>query len=161
MGLTSMAGEDSVEGMARKLRLQYPGAMHHVMSRGDHLEPVSLEEADRRLFVSTLGESCATTDWQIHAYCLISNHFHLVPETQEAKALRRMREEMGRLAWEAGALRQAGKGDERQVRLAARIRKDTTMSLKWIAQHLEMGRWTHVSTLLGAKRKQESIKSED
>ena len=84
MGLTSVAGEDRVAGMARKLRLQYPGAMYHLMSRGDHLEPVFLEEADRRLFVSTLGESCAKTDWQIHAYCLMGNHFHLVVETPKA-----------------------------------------------------------------------------
>ena len=47
------------------------------------------------------------------------------------------------------------------ARLAARIRKDTTMSLKWIAHHLEMGTWTHLSNLLGAKRKQERLKSEN
>jgi hypothetical protein len=44
-------------------------------------------------------------------------------------------------------------------RVAARLRKETTMSLKWIAQHLEMGSWTHVSNLLGARRKPESLKS--
>ena len=54
--------------MVRKLRLQYPGAMYHVMSRGDHLEAVFREAEDRRVFLSTLGESCAQTDWQIHAY---------------------------------------------------------------------------------------------
>jgi REP element-mobilizing transposase RayT len=70
--------------MARKLRLHYAGAVYHVMSRGDHLEPVFLEETDRRQFVSTLGESCGKTDWQIHAYCLMSNHFHLVVETPKA-----------------------------------------------------------------------------
>jgi hypothetical protein len=47
------------------------------------------------------------------------------------------------------------------VRLAARLRNETTMSLKWIAQHLAMGSWTHVSNLLGAKRKRESLKSEN
>ena len=41
----------------------------------------------------------------------------------------------------------------RKVRLAARLRKDTTLNLKWIAQHLKMGSWTHVSNLLGAKTK--------
>jgi hypothetical protein len=44
------------------------------------------------------------------------------------------------------------------VRLAARIRMETTTSLKWIAQHLEIGSWTHVSNLLGARRKQGSLK---
>jgi hypothetical protein len=51
--------------MARKLRLQYPGAIYHLMSRGDRREPVFLEDADRSLFVSTLGEACAKTDWQV------------------------------------------------------------------------------------------------
>ena len=60
-------------------------------------------------------------------------------ETQEACALRLLGEEMSRLGWNESALRQAGKGDERKVRLAARLRKETTMSLKWIAQHLAMG----------------------
>ena len=73
-----------IEGVARKLRLQYAGAVYHVMSRGDHREPVFLEEEDHRIFVSTLGESCVKTDWQIHAYCLMSNHFHLVLETPKA-----------------------------------------------------------------------------
>ena len=67
--------------MARKLRLQYAGAISHLMSRGDRREPVSLEEADRRLFLATLGEACAKTDWQVHGWCLISNHFHPVVET--------------------------------------------------------------------------------
>ena len=71
------------------------------------------------------------------------------------------REEMGRLGWNESSLRQAGKGDERKLRLVARLREDTTMSLKWIAQHLAMGSWTHVSNLLGSKRKQESLKSEN
>jgi REP element-mobilizing transposase RayT len=70
--------------MARKLRLQYAGAIYHLMSRGDRREPVFLEEADRRLFLATLGEACAKTDWQVHAWCLMSNHFHLVVETPQA-----------------------------------------------------------------------------
>jgi REP element-mobilizing transposase RayT len=70
--------------MARKLRLQYPGAIYHLMSRGDHKEPVFLDDADRRLFLSTLTEACAKTDWQVHAYCLMNNHFHLVVETPKA-----------------------------------------------------------------------------
>jgi REP element-mobilizing transposase RayT len=70
--------------MARKLRLQYPGAIYHLMSRGDRREPVFLDDADRALFVSTLGEVCSKTDWQVHAYCLMKNHFHLVVETPKA-----------------------------------------------------------------------------
>ena len=63
-------------------------------------------------------------------------------EAQEAKAKRMIREELKRMGWDTRTLRQVGKGDKRKVRLAARLRKETTMSLKWIAQHLEMGSWT-------------------
>jgi REP-associated tyrosine transposase len=67
--------------MARKLRVQYPGAIYHVMSRGDHLEVIFRELQDRQLFLATLSETCDKTDWQVHAFCLMSNHFHLVIET--------------------------------------------------------------------------------
>src|SRR5216110_1082292 len=67
--------------MARKLRVQYPGAIYHLMNRGDRREPIFKDDADRRRFLETLGEACARTSWQVHAYCLMSNHFHLVVET--------------------------------------------------------------------------------
>ena len=64
--------------MPRKLRVEYKGAIYHVMNRGDRREPIFLDDGDRRLFVETLGQACRKTGWQIHAYCLMSNHFHLV-----------------------------------------------------------------------------------
>ncbi|MGO9203086.1 MAG: transposase, partial [Limisphaerales bacterium] len=64
--------------MARKLRIQYPGAIYHVMNRGDRQEPVSGDDRDRRRFLETLTEACQKTGWQAHAFCLMSNHFHLV-----------------------------------------------------------------------------------
>ncbi len=69
--------------VARKLRVQYPGAVYHLMSRGDHREDIFRDDDDRRLFLKTVGEACAKTGWQIHAYCLMRNHFHLVVETPE------------------------------------------------------------------------------
>jgi len=315
------------------MRREFAGAIYHVMNRGDRRKAIFRSAQDRRLFLSTLTEACGKTAWQIHAYCLMRNHFHLVIETpqanlvvgmkwllgvytkhfnikhkecghlfagrykalhvegggngylrtvcdyvhlnparagllkrgepledfpwssygdylktarqrpawlrvdrllgekgiardseagrrqfarlteerrredlanefkpvergwclgseefrrellasadgrdrrvkathygaqrregQEAKALRLLREEKARLGWDKADLRRAAKGDERKVRLAARLRKETTMSLKWIAQHLSMGSWTHVSNLLGAWRKHESLKSEN
>jgi putative transposase len=67
--------------MSRKLRVQYPGAVYHVMNRGDRREPIYAEDQDRLLFLDTLAEGCEKTDWQVHAWCLMSNHFHLVSET--------------------------------------------------------------------------------
>ena len=70
--------------MPRKLRLEYDGAIYHVLSRGDRRQAIFLGDADRELFLRTLGEACKKTDWQIHAYCLMKNHFHLVIETPKA-----------------------------------------------------------------------------
>ena len=70
--------------MARKLRVQYPGAIYHVMNRGDHREAIFRSPKDRQLFLETLGQACEKTDWQVHAFCLMGNHFHLVVETPRA-----------------------------------------------------------------------------
>lgn len=69
--------------MARKLRLEYPGAIYHVMNRGDRREPIFQDDLDRTRFLVTLGETCAKADWQVHAWCLMNNHFHLVLETPQ------------------------------------------------------------------------------
>lgn len=307
--------------MPRQLRLEYPGAIYHVMNRGDRREAIFRDDADRQRFLSTLSEACGKTEWQIHAYCLMSNHFHLVIETpapnlvvgmkwllgvytkrfnirhrecghlfagrykalfveasgngylrtvcdyvhlnparakllkareplesfrwssygdylkptrqrppwlrvdrllgekgipkdsvsgrrefaagmerrraadlklefkpvergwclggesfreellaaaanrigathygserreaEEAKARRLVKEEMDRMGFAEPALLKAAKGDKRKVEIASRLRRETTMTLKWIAQRLSMGGWTNVSNLLGAER---------
>ena len=69
--------------MARKLRVQYAGAVYHVMNRGDRREGIFKDDPDRQCFLATLGEACAKTGWQIHALCLMPNHFHLVVETPQ------------------------------------------------------------------------------
>ncbi len=77
--------------MPRALRIEYPGAIYHVMNRGDHREPIFRDDFDRRRFLLTLGETCGKANWQIHAYCLMLNHFHLVIETPEANLVAGMR----------------------------------------------------------------------
>jgi putative transposase len=77
--------------MARKLRVQYPGAIYHVMSRGDRREPIFRDEVDQRRFLETLGEACVKTGWQVHSYCLMLNHFHLVVETPKANLVAGMK----------------------------------------------------------------------
>lgn len=69
--------------MARKLRIQFPGAIYHVMSRGDRREDIFRDDLDRESFLQTLADSCVKTGWQVHAFCLMTNHFHLVVETPE------------------------------------------------------------------------------
>mgnify|MGYP001765238822 FL=1 len=70
--------------MPRKLRVQYPGAIYHVMSRGDRREDIFFDDVDRHDFIKTLAEACQKADWQVHAFCLMSNHYHLVVETPNA-----------------------------------------------------------------------------
>src|SRR5437762_12605913 len=70
--------------MPRPLRIEYPGALYHVMSRGDQREAIFWDDEDRYQFLSTLGEACLKTGWQVHAYCLMTNHFHQVLETPQA-----------------------------------------------------------------------------
>ena len=53
--------------MARKLRVQFAGAIYHVMNRGDRREAIFADDEDRRLFMTALDEVCEKTDWQIHA----------------------------------------------------------------------------------------------
>lgn len=67
--------------MARKLRVEYPGAIYHVMNRGDRGEAIFKDEADRERFLETLDQACVKTGWQVHSVCLMRNHFHLVVET--------------------------------------------------------------------------------
>lgn len=69
--------------VTRPLRIQYDGALYHVLSRGDRREAIFLDDTDRREFLRSVGEACLKMGWQVHAYCL-SNHFHLVLETPQA-----------------------------------------------------------------------------
>lgn len=68
--------------MPRQIRREFAGAIYHVMNRGDRGgEDIFRSDGDRRMFLSTMTEACAKTGWQIHAYGLMRNHFHLVVET--------------------------------------------------------------------------------
>src|SRR5438105_10479556 len=77
--------------MARKLRVEYARAIYHVMSRGDRREAIFHDDQDRLRFLQTLGEGCKKTDWQVLAYCLMDNHFHLVVETPQANLVAGMK----------------------------------------------------------------------
>lgn len=77
--------------MARKLRVEYPGAIYHVMNRGDRREEIFKDDKDRERFLETLGEVCVKTGWQVHALCLMGNHFHLVLETPKGNLVAGMK----------------------------------------------------------------------
>jgi REP element-mobilizing transposase RayT len=51
----------------RQVRIQYPGAMYHVMSRGNRRQDIFLDDVGRQDFLKTLAEACQKTGWQVHA----------------------------------------------------------------------------------------------
>ncbi|MCR4312044.1 MAG: transposase [Candidatus Uhrbacteria bacterium] len=70
--------------MARPLRIEYPGALYHVTSRGNKKQDIFLTQNDRFLFLLTLNKIIKTHNWICHAYCLMNNHYHLLIETPDA-----------------------------------------------------------------------------
>jgi REP-associated tyrosine transposase len=78
--------------MARPLRLEFAGALYHVTSRGDGREDIYRADADRRGFLDVLGEVQGRFHWTVHAYCLMSNHYHLLIETPDANLAKGMRQ---------------------------------------------------------------------
>ena len=77
--------------MPRKERVEYAGAVYHVMDRGDRSETIFLGDGDRELFLKTLGQACERTGWHVHSYVLMGNHYHLLLETPEANLCAGMR----------------------------------------------------------------------
>jgi REP element-mobilizing transposase RayT len=77
--------------MARALRIEYPGAVYHVMARGNQGGPIFADDLDRRRWVETLAEGCEKTGWQVHAYVLMGNHYHLLVETPEGNLVAGMK----------------------------------------------------------------------
>jgi len=78
--------------MSRPLRLEFAGALHHVMARGNARAAIVLEDVDRQLWVDALGRIADRFGWQVWAYCLMDNHYHLLVETPQADLSRGMRE---------------------------------------------------------------------
>jgi len=77
--------------MSRPLRLEFSGALYHVTSRGNERKPIYREEKDFELFFDILGEACERFNWVVHAYCLMTNHYHLLVETPDANLSKGMR----------------------------------------------------------------------
>lgn len=77
--------------MARPLRIEFAGALYHVTSRGNGREDIYLDDSDRELFMVVLGEACSLFNWTVHAWCLMSNHYHLLVETPDSNLSRGMR----------------------------------------------------------------------
>jgi len=78
--------------VVRPLRIEFAGALYHVTSRGDRREDIYESDADRENFLEILSEVCRQHNWSIHAYCLMTNHYHLLVETPDANLSKGMRQ---------------------------------------------------------------------
>jgi len=77
--------------MARKMRVEYEGAIYHIVSRGNGKQDIYRDVHDRKTFLKALEETCEKTGWRIHAYCLMNNHFHLCLQTPQANLVAGMK----------------------------------------------------------------------
>jgi REP element-mobilizing transposase RayT len=78
--------------MARQPRFEYPGAVYHVMARGDGGDAVFVTDDDRKSFLFRLGQVCASHGWKVHAWVLMGHHFHLLLETPQANLVSGMKQ---------------------------------------------------------------------
>jgi putative transposase len=77
------------------LRPEFPGALYHVTTRDNDRANIYLGDEDRQAFLDVLGEVCRRMQWVCYAYCLMTNHFHLVVETQAGHLSKGMRQVNG------------------------------------------------------------------
>jgi REP element-mobilizing transposase RayT len=147
--------------MARPLRIEYAGAVYHVMARGNQGLSIFRDDQDRQRFLETVGEACEKTGWRFHAYVLMGNHYHLLVETSEGNLVAGMK-------WLQGAYTQRFNGRHKvfghlfQARykavvektvLTGWLRERTTVPLYWVSQELAMGHYTRVTQAISRMKR--------
>lgn len=75
----------TIAPMSRALRFDHPGAWHHVMNRGIDRQAVFTSDAVHELFLQCLSDATSRTALEVHAYCLMGNHFHLLLMSQDGR----------------------------------------------------------------------------
>ena len=78
--------------MTRPLRIEFPGAVYYVTSRGNARMSIYEDDIDRMVFLSLLARVVDRFNWLLHAYCLMGDHYHLVIETLDANLSGGMRQ---------------------------------------------------------------------
>jgi REP element-mobilizing transposase RayT len=81
--LASLAGTGLTAEVARQLRIQYPGALCHVINRGNYQSDVFETASAATAFTRTLAQACERHGWRLFACVLMRNHYHLALETPE------------------------------------------------------------------------------
>lgn len=91
-GLVSCIAAPQTRVVSRPLRIEFAGALYHVMARGNARQPIFHDDEDRQAFVANLGRACDRFEWRLWAWCLMDTHFHLLVETVQPTSSRGMRE---------------------------------------------------------------------
>ena len=78
--------------MARPLRIEFPGALYHLTSRGNERKKIFFRDEDRQAFLETLDGVGERFNWRCYAYCLMNNHYHLLVETLDGNLSKGMRQ---------------------------------------------------------------------
>ncbi len=78
--------------MSRPIRIEFPGAIYHVSSRGHDNQMIFLDDDDKKFFLDLLQKIVGRFHWVCHAWCLMHDHYHLVIETPDANLSIGMRE---------------------------------------------------------------------
>lgn len=77
--------------MSRPLRIEFPGAIYHITSRGNRRAAIFVDAEDRRRMLEAMAQAMARYDAEVFAYCQMGNHYHLVLRTRRANVSRIMR----------------------------------------------------------------------
>ncbi len=77
--------------MARPLRIEFAGGLYHITSRGDRREDIYCCDEDRITWLNLFAEVCTRFNWICHAWCQMTNHYHIVVETMEGNLSSGMR----------------------------------------------------------------------
>ncbi|MBX3750665.1 MAG: transposase [Opitutaceae bacterium] len=91
--------------MARSLRIEAEGGLYHVINRGNYRSAIFGSDKAKAAFLACLGEACAQTGWVVHAWCLMSNHYHLAVETPRPNLAEGMRWLQGTFAMRFNRIR--------------------------------------------------------
>ena len=147
--------------MARPLRVEFPGAVYHVTSRGQARHDIVADDQDRTTWLALLAHVVARFGWRCHAYCLMDNHYHLLLETPQPNLSQGMRQLNGRYTQTSHRRHHRG-GPLFQGRFAAILVEKDVHLLElcryvvlnpvraWMVTHPRLWKWSSYRATAGA-----------
>ena len=94
-----------VLGMPRQPRIEFEGACYHVINRGNYRAHVFKSDGAKQALLKTLGETAQKLGWKVHAWVIMTNHFHVALETPPGNLVEGMKLWQGSFATRCNRLR--------------------------------------------------------